>query len=55
MDVIHADALTTYTAIGELALDGAIVPTAGVLPAAIGALARDRGIICPEACGGEAA
>jgi magnesium chelatase family protein len=55
MDVIHADALTTYTAIGELALDGAIVPTAGVLPAAIGALARNRGIICPEACGGEAA
>ena len=55
MDVIHADALMPYTAIGELALDGAIVPTAGVLPAAIGALARDRGIICPEACGGEAA
>lgn len=55
MDVIAPDTLDGYLAIGELALDGAIVPTAGVLPAAIGALAADRGIICPAACGGEAA
>ena len=55
MDVIAADELAPYTAVGELALDGAIVPTTGVLPAAIGALASSRGIICPAACGGEAA
>jgi len=55
MDVIPADDLVAYTAMGELALDGGIVPTAGVLPAAIGALAENRGMICPHACGGEAA
>ncbi len=30
-------------------------PVAGVLPAAIGANARDEGLICPAACGAEAA
>jgi magnesium chelatase family protein len=40
---------------GEMGLDGAIAPVAGVLPAAIAALERDRSLICPEACGAEAA
>ena len=30
-------------------------PVAGVLPAAIGANSRDEGLICPAACGAEAA
>jgi len=55
MDVLPADELAGYTALGELALDGAISPVAGVLPAAIGANAAGRGLICPAACGGEAA
>jgi magnesium chelatase family protein len=55
MNVLPADELAEYTALGELALDGAISPVAGVLPAAIGASAAARGIICPAACGGEAA
>ena len=55
MEVIAADAIAGYTVLGELALDGAIAPVAGVLPAAIGAVAHERGIICPAKCGGEAA
>ena len=41
--------------LGELGLDGSIAPVAGALPAAIGANARDEGLICPAACGAEAA
>jgi magnesium chelatase family protein len=55
MAVLPADELAGYTVLGELALDGAISPVAGVLPAAIGATAAGRGIICPSACGSEAA
>jgi len=40
---------------GELSLDGHITPVAGVLPAAIAAAASGRGLICPVACGSEAA
>jgi magnesium chelatase family protein len=52
---IPADALQAYTVIGELALDGAVSAVAGVLPAAIAANARGRGLICPASCGPEAA
>jgi len=52
---IPPDALTGFTVLGELGLDGSIAPVAGVLPAAIGANAREEGLICPSACGAEAA
>jgi magnesium chelatase family protein len=52
---IPSDALTGFTVLGELGLDGSIAPVAGVLPAAIGANSRDEGLICPAACGAEAA
>ena len=52
---IPADALEGYAVIGELALDGSISAVAGVLPAAIAANARGLGLICPAACGAEAA
>jgi magnesium chelatase family protein len=52
---IPADALAGFTVLGELGLDGSIAPVAGVLPAAIGANARGEGLICPAACGAEAA
>ncbi|MEM6901780.1 MAG: YifB family Mg chelatase-like AAA ATPase [Pseudomonadota bacterium] len=55
MDVIGADDLAGITALGELGLDGSLAPVAGVLPAAVDALAMDQTLICPEACGGEAA
>ena len=41
--------------LGELALDGSITSVAGVLPAAIAANGRGKGLICPAACGPEAA
>jgi len=52
---IPPDALTGFTVLGELGLDGSIAPVAGVLPAAIGANSREEGLICPAACGAEAA
>ena len=52
---IPPDALNGFTVLGELGLDGSIAPVAGVLPAAIGANAREEGLICPAACGTEAA
>ncbi len=55
MEVLPADEIENYVALGELALDGSLLPVAGVLPAAVGALARGHGLICPAASGGEAA
>jgi len=52
---IPHDALAGFTVLGELGLDGSIAPVAGVLPAAIGANARNEGLICPAGCGPEAA
>ena len=52
---IPADALDGYAVIGELALDGTVSAVAGVLPAAIAANARGLGLVCPAACGPEAA
>jgi magnesium chelatase family protein len=45
---IPPDALSGFTVLGELGLDGSIAPVAGVLPAAIGANTRDEGLICPR-------
>ncbi|TWG90110.1 magnesium chelatase family protein [Mesorhizobium sp. J18] len=55
LGAIPADALADYVVLGELSLDGTIAPVAGVLPAAIGANGMERGLICPHACGPEAA
>src|SRR6266404_3965227 len=55
MSVLSADDLADYTVLGELGLDGRINAVAGVLPAAISALAAGRGLICPAAQGSEAA
>jgi magnesium chelatase family protein len=52
---IPADALDGYAVIGELALDGGVSAVAGVLPAAMAANGRGLGLICPAACGPEAA
>jgi len=55
MEVLSGEELSRYVALGELALDGALTPVAGVLPAAVNASAHGRGLICPAASGGEAA
>lgn len=52
---IPSDALDGFTVLGELALDGTISAVTGVLPAAIAANARGHGLVCPAACGPEAA
>jgi magnesium chelatase family protein len=52
MDALPADELGCYMALGELSLDGCLTGVAGVLLAAAG---RGSGVICPPACGPEAA
>ncbi len=55
MGACPRDAADGFAVIGELGLDGSVAPVAGALPAAIAANARDLGLICPAACGPEAA
>jgi magnesium chelatase family protein len=55
MGVLPASELANYTALGELSLDAQITSVAGVLPAALAAAEASRGLICPVACGAEAA
>lgn len=55
LGAIPGDALSDYVVIGELNLDGTIAAIAGALPAAIGANALGKGLICPADCGAEAA
>jgi magnesium chelatase family protein len=55
LGVLPAEEIAGYAVMGELALDGSIGAVAGVLPAAIGAAAQGRGLICPAASGAEAA
>jgi magnesium chelatase family protein len=55
MGVVPRDALAGFAVLGEVGLDGALAPVAGVLAAAIHASARGRGLVCPNAQGGEAA
>lgn len=55
MGVLSPEDIAGYTALGELGLDGSLSSVSGVLPAAIDAVASGRGLICPAACGSEAA
>lgn len=54
MGVLPKEEIAQYVALGEMALDGSLSPVAGTLPAAVTALARDKGLICPAKNGGEA-
>ncbi len=55
MGVLPQEELDGYVALGELSLDGAVLPVSGVLPAAMHAATENKGLICPGACGAEAA
>ena len=55
MGVIPHESIEGMVVLGELALDGSLSRVPGVLPAAIAARAAGCGVICPAACGGEAA
>ncbi len=55
MGVLPASEMANYVALGELSLDAHVTAVAGVLPAALAASTAGRGLICPAACGAEAA
>jgi magnesium chelatase family protein len=55
MEALPTEDFGSYTALGELALDGSLTKVAGVLLAALAAASRGAGVICPAECGGEAA
>lgn len=55
LDIIPADDAARTVALGELSLNGDLVPVLGALPAAMAAASEDRQLLCPKACGPEAA
>ena len=52
---VPADAVDGAFVLGELSLHGGIEPVSGVLPAAMAAVGAGMDLICPKACGPEAA
>ncbi|MFN3955839.1 MAG: YifB family Mg chelatase-like AAA ATPase [Pararhodobacter sp.] len=55
LEVIPAEDLAQTVSLGELALDGGLVPVLGALPAAVAAASEGCALICPRGCGAEAA
>ncbi len=55
LEILPADAAEETVALGELSLDGRLTPVAGALPAAMAAAEGGRALLCPRACGAEAA
>ncbi len=54
MGIADAEQLADFVAVGELALDGRIVGSPGVLLAALHASEQEKGLICPASQGSEA-
>ncbi|WP_299649797.1 YifB family Mg chelatase-like AAA ATPase [uncultured Tateyamaria sp.] len=55
LGILPEDAVEGTVALGELSLDGTLVPVLGALPAAMSAAEQDRGLLCPAGSGAEAA
>ncbi len=55
LEIIPGEAAQTTLALGELSLDGTLVPVLGALPAAMTAAEQDRTLLCPAGSGAEAA
>ncbi|WP_415404531.1 YifB family Mg chelatase-like AAA ATPase [Tateyamaria sp. SN3-11] len=55
LGILPEDAVEGTVALGELSLDGTLVPVLGALPAAMAAAEQDRGLLCPAGSGSEAA
>ena len=55
IDILPKDAVEGLVSLGELSLDGNLVPVQGALPAALAAAEAGRILVCPEASGAEAA
>lgn len=54
MGVVDRETIADYIAVGELALDGRVIASPGVLLAALHASGLEKGLICPAAQGSEA-
>jgi len=54
-DILPKDEIRDYLIVGELSLEGGLLPISGVLPTAIAASSSGKGLICPCANGKEAA
>ncbi len=55
LEIIPRDEVEGIVALGELSLDGRLMPVLGALPAAVAAAAEGKALMCPRACGAEAA
>ena len=55
LDILPRDEIAQTMALGELALDGTLIPVPDALPAAMTAAEEDRTLLCPAASGPEAA
>ena len=55
IDIIPRDEAERIVALGELSLDGSLVQVNGALPAALAAAGAECALLCPAACGAEAA
>ena len=55
LEIIPKDEVESTVALGELSLDGRLIAVVGALPAAMAAAEEDRALLCPKACGAEAA
>ncbi|MFQ6547406.1 YifB family Mg chelatase-like AAA ATPase [Aestuariibius sp. 2305UL40-4] len=55
IDVLPRDTIAQTVALGELSLNGTLVPVIGALPSAMTAAEEDRTLLCPKDCGPEAA
>ncbi|MEO1677745.1 MAG: YifB family Mg chelatase-like AAA ATPase [Pseudomonadota bacterium] len=55
LEIVPQDLVEGMLALGEISLDGALVPVLGALPAAMAAASEERALMCPRGCGAEAA
>jgi magnesium chelatase family protein len=55
LDILPREDIEATVSLGELSLDGTLVPVAGALPAALAAAEEERTLVCPRASGAEAA
>jgi len=55
LDIVPRETVERTIALGELSLDGTLIQVIGALPAALAAAERECTLLCPRACGAEAA
>ena len=55
LEILPKDDVESTVALGELSLDGALIPVLGALPAALSAATAEKRLVCPKQSGAEAA